>query len=109
MVCFVRVSRTLLAENESVRKENPVVNMKTLLLRFIRPIISGGTENVPIEEVKAMYDEMKTEFDYVLVSEYPLIYRGKYEGETNFVDGYEQYQSGEISNPVNVVCKPVIK
>lgn len=65
--------------------------------------ISGGTENVPIEQVKAMYDEMKTEFDYVLVSEYPLFYRGKYEGESNFVDGYEQYQSGEISNPVNVV------
>lgn len=42
MVCFVRVSRTLLAENESVRKESPVVNMKTLLLRFKRPIYTIG-------------------------------------------------------------------
>ncbi len=70
--------------------------------------LSGGITSVPIEEVKAMYGEMKTVFDYVLVSEHPLLYRGYYEGETSFVDGYEQYQTAHadmgISNPVNVVA-----
>ncbi len=69
--------------------------------------LSDGIKSVPIEEVKAMYDEMKTAFNYVLVNEYPLVYRGNYEGETSFVDGYEEYQAAGndkvISNPVNVV------
>lgn len=71
--------------------------------------LSGGIKSVPIEEVKAMYDEMKTVFDYVLVRENPLVYRGYYEGETSFVYGYEQYQTAdvdmEIPNPVNVVSR----
>lgn len=33
--------------------------------------LSDGIKSVPIEEVKAMYDEMKTAFNYVLVNEYP--------------------------------------
>ncbi|MBE1554273.1 hypothetical protein [Sporosarcina limicola] len=69
--------------------------------------LSDGVASVPIEEVKAMYDEMKTVFDYVLVSDNPLAYRGYYEGDTSFVDGYERYQNADvdmkISNPVNVV------
>lgn len=69
--------------------------------------ISGGMDNVPIEKLKTMYEEMKTVFDYVLVSEYPLYYRGYYEGEKSFVDGYEQHQASnantKIPNPINVV------
>ncbi len=72
--------------------------------------LSGGVTSVPIEEVKAMYNEMKTVFEYVLVGEYPLFYRGFYEGEINFVDGYEQYQNDAqtnmgISNPINIVAR----
>lgn len=65
--------------------------------------LSAGVASVPIGKVKDMYNEMKTTFDYVVVSEYPLFYRGYYEGETSFVDGYEQYLNREISNPVNLV------
>ena len=70
--------------------------------------LSGGIKSVPIEDVKAMYNEMKTVFDYVHVSKYPLVYRGYYEGDTSFVEGYEQYQNPvdmNISNPVNVVSR----
>lgn len=70
--------------------------------------LSGGIKSVPIEDVKAMYNEMKTVFDYVHVSKYPLVYRGYYEGDTRFVEGYEQYQNPvntNISNPVNVVSR----
>lgn len=71
--------------------------------------LPDGITSLPIEKVKAMYAEMKTVFDYVLVSEHPLIYRGYYEGETSFVDGYEEYENGhfdiDIPNPVNVVWK----
>ncbi len=71
--------------------------------------LSGDVSSVPIKEVKAMYEEMKTTFDYVLVSEYSLLYRGHYEGETTFVDGYEQYQAtqGDIlnPNPINLVSR----
>ena len=69
--------------------------------------LSDGIKSVPIEEVKAVYNEIKTAFDYILVNEYPLVYRGHYEGETSFVEGYEEYQAAGndkiISNPVNVV------
>ena len=70
--------------------------------------LSGGIKSVPIEDVKAMYQEMNTVFDYVHVSEYPLVYRGYYEGDTRFVDGYEQYQNranSGMANPVNVVSQ----
>ncbi len=71
--------------------------------------LSDGVTSLPIEKVKAMYNEMKTVFDYVLVSEYPLVYRGNYEGETSFVDGYEEYESADVNmnipNPINVVWK----
>ena len=70
--------------------------------------LSGGIKSVPIEDVKAMYNEMKTVFDYVHVSEYPLVYRGYFGGDTSFVEGYEQYQNPvdmDISNPVNVVSR----
>ncbi|QPA57762.1 hypothetical protein [Lysinibacillus sphaericus] len=36
--------------------------------------LSDGIKSVPIEEVKAMYNEIKTAFDYILVNEYPLVY-----------------------------------
>lgn len=69
--------------------------------------VSGGMANVPIEEIKAMYKEIKTVFDYVVVSEYPLSYRGYYEGEINFVNGYEKHEATdvgmEISTPINSV------
>ena len=69
--------------------------------------ISGGITNVPIEEVKAMYDEMKTTFDYIHVGEYPLVYRGFYGRNISFVDGYEQNQASNVdmgtSNLINVV------
>jgi hypothetical protein len=71
--------------------------------------LSDGIMSLPIEKVKTMYDEMKMVFDYVIVSEHPLIYRGYYEGETSFVDGYEEYKNSyfgiDIQNPVNVVWK----
>ncbi|WP_312506587.1 hypothetical protein [Lysinibacillus sp.] len=69
--------------------------------------LSNGVTDVPIEEVKAMYDEMKTAFDYVLVSENPLFYRGKYDGDPSFVDGYEEYLAADpkmkTQNPINMV------
>lgn len=69
--------------------------------------ISGGISDVPIEKVKIMYNEMKSTFDYVTISEYPLVYRGYYDGETRFVDGYEDYQTDTESkvneNPMNSV------
>lgn len=55
--------------------------------------LSGNATDVPIEEVKTMYNEMKNVFDYVLLSEHPLVYRGHYSGETSFVYGYESEQS----------------
>lgn len=54
--------------------------------------LSGNVTDVPIEEVKTMYNEMKNVFDYVLLSERPLVYRGHYRGETSFVYGYESEQ-----------------
>lgn len=70
---------------------------------------SDGVASVPIEKVKAMYNEMKKVFDYVVVSEYPLFYRGYYDGETSFVDGYEKYEAAdigaEVSNPINIIGK----
>ncbi len=43
------------------------------------------------------------------MSEHPLVYRGDYEGETSFVDGFERYHTSrvdmKISNPVNVVSR----
>lgn len=54
--------------------------------------LSGNVTDVPIEEVKTMYNEMKNVFDYVLLSERPLVYRGYYRGETSFVYGYESEQ-----------------
>lgn len=69
--------------------------------------LPDGITSLPIENVKAMYDEMKNVFDYVLVSEHPLTYIGYYEGETSFVDGYEEYENNDfgmdIPNPVNIV------
>ncbi|MCG7346545.1 hypothetical protein MHZ92_20790 [Sporosarcina sp. ACRSL] len=71
--------------------------------------LPDGITSVPLEEVKAMYAEMKTVFDYVLLSEYPLFHRGFYEGETSFVDGYEQYQTTLANigfpNPINAVSR----
>ncbi|WMM26152.1 hypothetical protein RBU61_05610 [Tissierella sp. MB52-C2] len=54
--------------------------------------LSGNVTDVPIEDVKTMYNEMKDVFDYILLSERPLIYRGYYCGETSFVYGYESEQ-----------------
>jgi hypothetical protein len=54
--------------------------------------LSGNVTDVPIEEVKTMYNEMKNVFDYVLLSERPLVYMGHYRGETSFVYGYESEQ-----------------
>lgn len=69
--------------------------------------VSGGITNVPIDEVKAMYEEMKSTFDYIHVAEYPLIYRGYYGRNTSFVDGYDQNQTSNAemvtSNLINVV------
>ncbi|WP_121616693.1 hypothetical protein [Virgibacillus halodenitrificans] len=66
--------------------------------------LSGGIQTVPIEKLKSMYQDMNTTFDYVLVHEYPLIYRGNYEGNIDFVDEYEQsLMMGR--NPVNAVAK----
>ena len=68
--------------------------------------LPNGITDVPIEEVKAMYEEMQTAFDYVLISENPLYYRGHYDGDTRFVDGYEEYQAADPNmksqNPVNI-------
>ncbi len=67
--------------------------------------LSSGISTVPLDKVKAMYEEMKATFDYILVSDYPLAFRGDYQGDTNFVDGYEQYQADGMPNPVNVVAR----
>jgi len=68
--------------------------------------VPGGMDNVPIQKLKVMYEEMKEVFDYVLISEYPLYYRGYYEGDLRFVDGYEQDQTSnenlDISTLINV-------
>lgn len=71
--------------------------------------LSGGVASVPLEDVKAMYNEMNNVFDYILLSDYPLYYRGHYDGETSFVEGYEEYQSAhadmQISSPINFTSK----
>ena len=51
--------------------------------------LTGNVTDLPIEDVKAMYNEMKNVFDYILLSERPLVYRGYYSDETSFVYGYE--------------------
>lgn len=74
--------------------------------------LPGNISSLPIEKVNDMYFEMKDTFDYILIGEQPLAYRGDYnqsvyKGETSFVDGYEQYKDAEVSmripNPINAV------
>ncbi|MFC4403059.1 hypothetical protein [Gracilibacillus xinjiangensis] len=71
--------------------------------------LPNGITSVPIEEVKAMYNEMKATFDYVLVNEHSLVHRGNYEGDTSFVEGYEPSQTTDISmessSPINTVSR----
>lgn len=67
--------------------------------------LRDGVSSVPLDQVKAMYDELKTTLDYVVISDYPLGYRGHYDGDPSFVHGYEQYQAADPSqnlpNPIN--------
>lgn len=108
------------SDNEAVEKEKPQTNSSEPpsfdtyeeYIEYISTInafepyyktvfafekIAGGMSNVPIDQVKAMYDEMKTAFDYVLVREYALNYIGFYDGDTKFVDGYEQSQGRNVN------------
>lgn len=66
--------------------------------------LSGGISSVPIENVKSMYNEMNKLLDYINISDYPLVYKGHYGRDKSFVEGFEEYQSAEISNPVNVLA-----
>ncbi|WPK11153.1 hypothetical protein R6U77_14840 [Lysinibacillus louembei] len=67
--------------------------------------LESGVNTVPHKKVRAMYEEMKATFDYLLVNDYPLVYRGDYQGDTAFVDGYDQYQAGKVPNPMNVEAR----
>lgn len=71
--------------------------------------LTGNVTDVPIEDVKAMYNEMKNVFNYVLLSERPLVYRGYYSGETSFVyeelflQGYESEQTTDVDMGISKV------
>lgn len=72
--------------------------------------VPGGIADVPIKKINAMYREMEDTFDYILINEHFLTYRGDYnqgiyKGNTDFVDGYEDYKNAQgsrnMSNPIN--------
>lgn len=74
--------------------------------------LPNNIPSVPIENVNIMYREMEDTFDYILLSEQPLFYRGDYnqglyKGNTSFVDGYEQYKNADdsinTSTPINFI------
>jgi len=70
--------------------------------------LAGGISNVPIDDVIAMCNELKTVFNFItIVSQRPLIYMGHYDGDTRFVYGYERYKSTGVGiggqNPLNRV------
>ena len=70
--------------------------------------LSGGISSVPIENVIAMYNELRTVFEFInVVSHRPLYYFGNYEGNTRFVYRYEWYKSTGAyigsKNPLNRV------
>lgn len=113
------VSDTQQTENETAEQEIPSFDDYDDYKNYIDKIPSfepyyktvftfeelpGGIPSVPIEKLKAMYNEMNTAFDYVLVHEYPLIYRGNYQGDTDFVDGYEESRIMGTT-PVNALAK----
>lgn len=68
--------------------------------------LPNGISSLPFENVKSMYQEIRTSFDYVLVGEQPLCYVGNYTGDTKFVDGYEEYLHADAKektqNPINI-------
>lgn len=69
-----------------------------------------GGRNTPLEKIKAMYNELKTTFNYILVHENcSLEYMGNYKGDTSFVDRYEEYETAkaadknaDVRSPINV-------
>lgn len=72
--------------------------------------LPNGVASIPFSKVDAMYKEIRESFDYVIVGEQSLSYRGDYMGNTCFVDSYERYEEAQKSgsdkarNPINVTA-----
>lgn len=63
--------------------------------------LPDGFSNFPYTDVKNMYEEIRTTFEYDIVGINGISYRGTYTGDKKFVDGYDENRDN-VEECINV-------